>query len=72
MGFQESAVERDTVFLLDFGLARLFVDEKGNIRKQRPVAGFRGTMRYCSINTHLRQVSSTLSTFVYLALNVQQ
>ncbi|CAJ0600500.1 unnamed protein product [Cylicocyclus nassatus] len=42
--------------ILDFGLAREFVvigdDHRLQMRRPRPRALFRGTTRYCSINTH--------------------
>ncbi|KAI6203690.1 hypothetical protein M3Y94_00585600 [Aphelenchoides besseyi] len=43
------------IFMLDFGLAREFVRrENGRVLMRRPRAEtlFRGTTRYCSINTH--------------------
>lgn len=53
---QESSFDNDNVYVLDFGLARIFVDAEGNLRPERQRAGFRGTMRYCSISSHMRQV----------------
>ena len=41
-----------TVYLLDFGLARIFRSSDGSIRPPRESAGFRGTSRYASLNTH--------------------
>lgn len=49
---------RKTVYMLDFGLARQYVTsinvETGlpELRQPRPAAGFRGTVRYASINAH--------------------
>ncbi|CAD5113724.1 DgyrCDS2889 [Dimorphilus gyrociliatus] len=40
------------VYMLDFGLARQFTNNKGDIRAPRTAAGFRGTVRYASINAH--------------------
>ena len=40
------------VFLLDFGLSRIYRTADGQVRAPREVAGFRGTCRYASINTH--------------------
>ncbi|KAI8505689.1 Tau-tubulin kinase 2 [Branchiostoma belcheri] len=40
------------VYLLDFGLARQYTNSAGEVRTPRPVAGFRGTVRYASINAH--------------------
>ena len=42
-----------TCFLLDFGLARQYITPTGEVREPRPTAGFRGTVRYASINAHL-------------------
>lgn len=40
------------VYMLDFGLARQYTNSDGDVRTPRPVAGFRGTVRYASINAH--------------------
>lgn len=39
-------------FMLDFGLARQFTKGNGEVRQARNSAGFRGTVRYASINAH--------------------
>ncbi|XP_039597268.1 tau-tubulin kinase 2 isoform X1 [Polypterus senegalus] len=39
-------------YMLDFGLARQFTNSFLEVRPPRPVAGFRGTVRYASINAH--------------------
>ncbi|NXU82238.1 TTBK2 kinase, partial [Xiphorhynchus elegans] len=39
-------------FMLDFGLARQFTNSCGDVRPPRAIAGFRGTVRYASINAH--------------------
>ncbi|KAF4102463.1 hypothetical protein G5714_017263 [Onychostoma macrolepis] len=41
-----------TCYMLDFGLARQFTNSCLEVRPPRPVAGFRGTVRYASINAH--------------------
>jgi tau tubulin kinase len=38
--------------LIDFGLARKYRLPSGEIRPPRKSAGFRGTARYASINSH--------------------
>lgn len=49
---------RKTAYMLDFGLARQYVTsinpETGlpELRQPRPAAGFRGTVRYASVNAH--------------------
>uniref|UniRef100_A0ABD2W3Y4 Protein kinase domain-containing protein n=1 Tax=Trichogramma kaykai TaxID=54128 RepID=A0ABD2W3Y4_9HYME len=40
------------VFMLDFGLARQYTTGTGEVRPPRAAAGFRGTVRYASINAH--------------------
>ena len=40
-------------YMLDFGLARQYTTVTGEVRQPRPVAGFRGTVRYASLNAHL-------------------
>ncbi|XP_018495274.1 tau-tubulin kinase 2 [Galendromus occidentalis] len=40
------------VFILDFGLARHFIDSQGRLRSPRSSVGFRGTVRYASLNAH--------------------
>lgn len=45
------------VVMLDFGLARQYIlpDGNGDIRAPRPVTGFRGTVRYASVNAHMNR-----------------
>ncbi|XP_024086073.1 tau-tubulin kinase homolog Asator isoform X13 [Cimex lectularius] len=40
------------VYMLDFGLARQYTTGYGEVRPPRAAAGFRGTVRYASINAH--------------------
>lgn len=40
------------VFILDFGLAREYLDDRKKLRPAREVAAFRGTIRYASLSTH--------------------
>lgn len=47
-----SAQDKRIVHMLDFGLARQFTTSNGQIRPPRSRAGFRGTVRYASINAH--------------------
>ena len=39
-------------YMLDFGLSRQYITPTGEMRQPRPVAGFRGTVRYASLNAH--------------------
>ena len=43
--------------MLDFGLARQYTNANGDVRPPRQAAGFRGTVRYASINAHKNKVS---------------
>ncbi|VDM92384.1 unnamed protein product [Onchocerca ochengi] len=47
-------VQRRIIYLLDHGMARMFTELDGKIRKPRNQAGFRGTTRYVSITVHSR------------------
>lgn len=40
------------VFMLDYGLARQYTTPAGDVRPPRAAAGFRGTVRYASVNAH--------------------
>ena len=40
------------VYILDFGLARQYTTPNGELRQARATAGFRGTVRYASLNAH--------------------
>lgn len=40
------------LFVIDFGLSRKFVGVEGEIKPPRANAGFRGTARYASVNSH--------------------
>eukprot|EP01080_Neovahlkampfia_damariscottae_P003163 gene3163-5479_t len=44
--------QKGKVYLIDFGLARKYRLPNGEIRPPRKSAGFRGTARYASINSH--------------------
>uniref|UniRef100_A0A5S6QNE8 Protein kinase domain-containing protein n=1 Tax=Trichuris muris TaxID=70415 RepID=A0A5S6QNE8_TRIMR len=46
---------RNIVILLDFGLARRYVDTEGYMRPERDEIGFRGTLRYASLTAHQMQ-----------------
>ena len=56
------------VYMLDFGLARQYTNSSGEVRPPRQAAGFRGTVRYASINAHKNKVKSDIlncSDFVH-------
>lgn len=44
------------VYMLDFGLARLYLNAKGEVRSPRSAAGFRGTVRYAAVSAHKNKV----------------
>ncbi|KAI6206124.1 Protein kinase domain-containing protein [Aphelenchoides besseyi] len=48
-----AARERD-IFLIDFGLARKYLDRNRNVLPSRGEIGWRGTTRYGSLNAHLK------------------
>jgi len=50
--------------MLDFGLARQYTTASGDVRPPRSAAGFRGTVRYASINAHKNKVS--VGTYVFV------
>ncbi|KAL5009211.1 hypothetical protein ScPMuIL_014792 [Solemya velum] len=50
MGRLQNTVKK--VFMLDFGLARQYTTPTGEVRPPRTAAGFRGTVRYASVNAH--------------------
>ena len=41
------------LIIIDFGLSKRYVDQKGNHIQRIDNRPFRGTMRYCSINMHM-------------------
>eukprot|EP01129_Flabellula_baltica_P010128 TRINITY_DN4243_c0_g1_i1.p1 TRINITY_DN4243_c0_g1~~TRINITY_DN4243_c0_g1_i1.p1 ORF type:complete len:364 (+),score=71.51 TRINITY_DN4243_c0_g1_i1:57-1148(+) len=43
------------IYVIDFGLSKKFIDENGDICPPRDDAGFRGTVRYASLNSHSRE-----------------
>jgi len=49
--------------MLDYGLARQFTTANGEVRTPRTAAGFRGTVRYASLNAH-KNKASIINLFV--------
>lgn len=41
------------IYIIDYGLARRYIDANGAIKTSRDQSGFRGTARYASIQSHL-------------------
>lgn len=63
------------VYMLDFGLARQYTTSTGEVRAPRAAAGFRGTVRYASINAHrnrgwylVSQVTSCTTSQMFLEM----
>jgi len=48
------------VYMLDYGLARQYINQNGEVRAPRAAAGFRGTVRYASINAHRNKVTKIM------------
>ncbi|KFD66472.1 hypothetical protein M514_05706 [Trichuris suis] len=63
MALAQTPGNRNTVILLDFGLARKYIDEEGHLRPKREAIGFRGTVRYASLTAHQLQDLSRLDDF---------
>lgn len=53
------------VFMLDFGLARQYTTATGEVRPPRTAAGFRGTVRYASVNAHKNKVNNVIYLWKY-------
>lgn len=53
--------------MLDYGLARQFTTANGEVRTPRTAAGFRGTVRYASLNAHKNKVSQ----FGYITFKIK-
>lgn len=61
------------IFLLDFGMARRFLDEHGTIKRPRWAAGFRGTIRYAPISCHISREQSRkddLESWLYAQVTI--
>lgn len=56
--------------MLDYGLARQFTTANGEVRTPRTAAGFRGTVRYASLNAHKNKVSNINWLVLNLRLNI--
>ncbi|CAJ0963671.1 unnamed protein product, partial [Mesorhabditis belari] len=57
----------NTVYLVDFGMARRFLNKNGNnFRPPRHYAAFRGTMRYVSIRVHERREQTPTDDLISL------
>lgn len=47
--------EQRMVYLLDFGMARRFAHVDGTIRKPREATGFRGTLKFAPLSSHIQR-----------------
>ena len=52
------------IYMLDFGLARQYTNANGEVRPARAAAGFRGTVRYASINAHKNKEMGKQGSFI--------
>uniref|UniRef100_A0A0N4ZWU1 Protein kinase domain-containing protein n=1 Tax=Parastrongyloides trichosuri TaxID=131310 RepID=A0A0N4ZWU1_PARTI len=43
------------LYVVDFGLAKKYINSQGNIREKRNFCSFRGTVRYASLNAHKKK-----------------
>jgi len=61
------------IYMLDFGMARRYIDQNGTVKRPRWAAGFRGTVRYAPISCHVsREQSRTddLETWLYMQIEL--
>ena len=60
------------IYMLDFGLARQYTNAAGEVRPPRGAAGFRGTVRYASINAHKNKEMGNYNSimFTFLCINL--
>uniref|UniRef100_A0AC35GPC6 Protein kinase domain-containing protein n=1 Tax=Panagrolaimus sp. PS1159 TaxID=55785 RepID=A0AC35GPC6_9BILA len=73
MGRSQSSLRM--VYMLDFGLARQYLNAKGEIRSPRSAAGFRGTVRYAAVTAHKNKEmgrSDDLYSFFYIIVEFLQ
>uniref|UniRef100_A0A1I8ACV1 Protein kinase domain-containing protein n=1 Tax=Steinernema glaseri TaxID=37863 RepID=A0A1I8ACV1_9BILA len=66
--FAVSKENEKLIIIFDFGLCRQYLDDKGRIRLPRPIVGFRGTVRYAPLSSHVRRDPSRkcdLETWFY-------
>uniref|UniRef100_A0AC35GLP8 Protein kinase domain-containing protein n=1 Tax=Panagrolaimus sp. PS1159 TaxID=55785 RepID=A0AC35GLP8_9BILA len=57
------------VIMLDFGMARKYIDAQGKVRVPRWAAGFRGTVRYAPLSCHISRDhcrKDDLESFLYM------
>lgn len=67
---REDMNELRKIYLLDFGMCRQYLDEKGQIRRPRQSPGFRGTIRYAPLSCHVRRETSRKDDVESYVLNV--
>lgn len=58
--------------MLDFGLARQYTNAAGEVRAPRGAAGFRGTVRYASINAHKNKEMGKTSHSMFIRCQTNQ
>ncbi|KAG9391347.1 Protein kinase domain [Carpediemonas membranifera] len=58
------------LYLIDFGIARLFMADDGSVIPPRRNPGFRGSVQYASINAHLNQELSPRDDYWSMVFSV--
>ncbi|KAG9396142.1 Protein kinase domain [Carpediemonas membranifera] len=58
------------LYVIDFGIARLFMAEDGTVIPARKNPGFRGSVQYASINAHLNQELSPRDDYWSMVFSV--
>ncbi|KAI1724618.1 protein kinase domain-containing protein [Ditylenchus destructor] len=61
------------IYLIDFGMARQFLDTEGKILPPRLSVGFRGTFRYASISCHIARElcrKDDLESWLYMQIEL--
>jgi len=65
--------EPRNIYLLDFGMARKYLDKSGSVKRPRWAAGFRGTVLYAPISCHISREQSKkddLEAWLYMQVEI--
>ena len=69
MSKDEPGVRNKTVYMVDFGLAKVHLDKNKKPLSARTNTDFRGTLTYASLNAHLKKVIFLLSKIIFIFRN---
>lgn len=58
--------QRRTIYLVDFGLSRSIYNKDGKMRSPRRRINFRGTMKYVSLNMHMKKEQGPADDYICL------